>query len=133
MKILGFWKGFRREDMPSIFDENLIQRTSKVDERIINYLKKGIWLTRLRTIISCPITDEGIGSPATYTDGEWIWTTEYIFYLEKYDLLISKDFYRHLLKKDFIIPDENTLSEELLINLMDSATEYTSQSSRNFK
>ena len=133
MKILGFWKGFRREDMPSIFDENLIERTSKVDKRIINYLKKGIWLTRLRTTYDCPITGETIGTPTAYTDGEWIWTTEYIFYLEKYDILVSNEFYKHLLKKDFKTPDESTLSEELLDNLEDLATNYTSQSSRDFK
>ena len=58
MKVLGFWKGFRNENFPSIFDENLKKRTSRVDDKIMNYLKNGIWLTKLRTKFICPITEE---------------------------------------------------------------------------
>ncbi len=131
MKTLGFWKGFRNKSFPSIFDENLTKRTTRVDDRIMNYLKNGIWLTKLRTIFFCPITEATIDT-TVYTDGEWLWSSEYIFYLGKYDIEIPEAFIKYLVKKNFKIPTEKELEEELLDTLEDLATEYTSQNSDSF-
>ncbi|MEO1628471.1 MAG: hypothetical protein AAFV25_25210, partial [Bacteroidota bacterium] len=54
-----------------------------------------------------------------YTDGEWFWTTEYIFYVNRYQIDIPDDFLLKMKSSSFKVPTESELGEEALANLQE--------------
>lgn len=120
MNKLGFWKEFhfRGDNLPSIFEKgNLEKREEKIKPNVLKYLKSGIWLVKTRSVFNCVITEERIGYPCIYTDGEWFWTSEYIYYYENYNLEMPEEFIKTMESNCFKIKEEigkekiNTLTE----------------------
>ena len=104
-KLLGFWIEYR-EGFGSIYlkEESFNDSSNYNVEKIKNYLSNGIPLGGLRTMGQDLNDGEEIGPLITYTDGSWFWTTEYMFYLQKYNLKIVPQFLTHLEQRDFVPP-----------------------------
>ena len=102
MKLLGFWNEYRdRFGNKSLVEENFNDNPYQNIDRILDYLSKGFPLGGLRTMGEDLKDGEHIGPLISYTDGEWFWTTEYMFYIKKYHLKIDPEFLVYLNKLDF--------------------------------
>ncbi len=122
MKILGFWKEYRGPKLPFLLKtETTLLRSKPIDSKVIKYLEAGIWLYKLRTKFDCIISGEKIGTPYVYTDGEWLWTTEYIYYLNKYEINIPEEFIEKMIKTKFVVPTEQELGSDLISELVQKA------------
>ncbi|MEZ4886494.1 MAG: hypothetical protein R3E32_17285 [Chitinophagales bacterium] len=130
MNALGFWKEFyfRGDNLPSIFENGVLTKKGEQDEKIhpkiIAYLKSGIWLFKARSLFICLLTEEVIGTPYTYTDGKWYWTTEYIYYLENYNLSIPTDFLEWIELNNYEIPKEEDFEKERIESLKEEIEDY---------
>lgn len=125
MKKLGFYREFRNQNFPCLKDSlSFKERDVKLNEDILKYLNNGVWLNSLRTTFKCPISNEYIGTPFIYTDGEWFWTTEFIFYVTKYKNDIPSPFFEKMKSKNFDVPSEKELGEELLYSLEEEISIY---------
>lgn len=115
MKPIGFWKEFRTSTAPSLFQNGSLKKRTKIpNEKVLKYLKNGVWLDKLRTWFNCPIDGTLIRTPTTYTDGEWVWTTEFIYYYEHYDIDISLDFVNYMENSNYRLPMREQLGESLI-------------------
>lgn len=119
MQLIGFWKEFRTRRggtvYPSLFQNNsLKKREEKVDNEIIKYLKDGIWLNKARMIYKCPLEEKYTVTPIIYTDGEWLWTSELIYYYENYHVNISEEFLAYLEQRNYCNSTEEEIGEEKL-------------------
>jgi hypothetical protein len=100
IKCIGFWKEFRTQGLHSVYEiidlERLLIKNT-TDIAIINHIDSGTNLDDgFRSIMYCPITGEKIGSSFIATDGEWMWTSEYIYYLKEGLIDIHIDFLKHI-------------------------------------
>lgn len=70
------------EDHPRVVDEGL-------KSSLLSYLRSGtpIVVARGKWPDYLSDNDRGILPMVYYTDGEWIWTEQHIYYLERYDVL----------------------------------------------
>ena len=107
MKKIGFWKEYRPElsekTLLSEFDSN-IDPKSDYSFELIDYLESGIKLTGLRCEFECLLTREEIEGTYTYTDGEWVWTSELIHYVKYHRLKIPEELLSHMAENGYAIP-----------------------------
>jgi hypothetical protein len=107
----GFWREFysKNHDRASIFDDVKNVSVLKEKDKILSFLKEGLLVAASRQIVYCPIYKTVIGTQEVFTDGEWFWTIEAIYYVEKHDIAIPSAFIQHMKNHEFICPklDEN--------------------------
>ena len=125
-KRLGFYKEFRGEKFPSLKEVvALDEREEELDSKILDYLKNGILLMSLRTWFTCPVFDEKMSGPSVYIDGEWFWTTEYIFYIQKFQVEIPEAFISKMTHLKFTVPTGEELGgKEILMSLEKEIIQY---------
>ena len=100
LKIIGFWSEFRNVPNPSFFDEgNIIVNDQYKNDIFLNYLKNGVFISRIRTLFICPFSKSAIGSFTNFSDGEWVWTNELIHFYENNRITLSQEFLSHVLSK----------------------------------
>jgi hypothetical protein len=49
-------------------------------------------------------TETIIGPPHVFTDGEWAWTADEIYYLEKYHIEVPDEFVQHMKANNWKCP-----------------------------
>ncbi len=125
MKLLGFWKELRSVNGPSLFDEVKLKRTTPVNKIFLDYLKNGIYLNKVRASFSCPLTGVRIGHINTYTDGEWVWTSEFIYYYEHYEINLPEELERKITKIEGAILTEEDIDEHVLTQLEHEIANYS--------
>jgi len=114
MKLLGFWKELRSVNGPSLFDEVKHKREKPISEVNLNYLKNGVFLNKIRASFYCPITGDTLGHINTYTDREWVWTSEFIYYYEHYEINLPEEPDRKITKNEGAILTEEDIDEHVL-------------------
>ena len=78
--------------------------------KMLDYLKSGIVISAMAHINHDVFTGEKIPYEAcVYTDGKYRWTSEIIYYVEKYNLILEKEFINHILKEETIKITEQDL------------------------
>lgn len=119
MKYIGYWKEhrinrFKESDdyygwdlTKSVKDEVFrVEMEKETKDQILRYLNKGIEVEIVRGVaydvfrndtnsIICPIF--------SYTDGEFVWSEEFIHYFEKYDIEVPKPFFEKIMEKKAFI------------------------------
>jgi hypothetical protein len=74
-------------------------------------------LSRERKIIS--------PSKYIYTDGEWLWTSELIYYVINYQVKLQKDFLAKIIELNYTCPDLDEKAKQKVSELFDwYLTEY---------
>jgi hypothetical protein len=73
----------------------------------------------MRMFVECFLTDDVIGTPAVYTDGVYVWTEEYIFYVKKGLITLDSSFYKYMEMQNFKIPKREELPGELINEIKD--------------
>lgn len=94
-----FKETHNREEYPSIF--TAIREKAPDDKRkILAYLKNGKEIARAPGYLHDRINGESrLPNPACFTDGTYSWRSDLIYYYEKYNIELPKDFIEHVLKK----------------------------------
>lgn len=78
--------------LPSAKD-NVTDTAVENKDKVLNHLKSGKLLFVAATTIKDIFTGKPIvGGLCTYTDGEYTWTSEELYYFEKYNLKLNADF-----------------------------------------
>jgi len=107
MKFVGFIKQEDKnistaKDITEMFVDSSTDILQKF--AIIEYLKKGVFVTGVMSTICDLIDGEFIGTLDYYTDGEFIWPSYYPFYLNKYKTFkIDDELFNHAQKNKFQI------------------------------
>ena len=50
-------------------------------------------------------SDKPIGSRGVKTDGEWIWPSELVFYVNRYNIRLPEEFVLHCIHNDWRVPE----------------------------
>lgn len=107
MKYLGFYREYypNVQHHPSICSIKRGIFYDNVDE-ILAYLNGGKKLFGVRSLEKCALENESwLPSPIVYTDGEYVWTSRFIHYIEKHKIEIPKDFLNFVAQQSYIMPD----------------------------
>ncbi|MCE5231604.1 hypothetical protein LLG95_18655 [bacterium] len=115
--IIGYWFSSESENRYYIHPKDLIDHDWHADERdkIVQYLKNGIVFLELLGHSHCRFED---GPPPNemgccdLTDGIWMWPEALYIYVEKYHVRLPEEFYEHMKKNNFTLPDENAVDKE---------------------
>lgn len=118
IKKIGYWNQFRESRLPSLYDDLLIDLI-RPNLLILEYLKKGIKVSGLRTIVYCVLTGDKIGSPYDFTDGIYVWTGEFVFYYEQGMVNIPCDFKKSIENLSYQVPSKEQIGIEKLIAIGD--------------
>ncbi len=99
MTILGrYAEIYKSNDYPRICDN--IHCPCMHKEKILTYMKSCASSSTAPAILTDVLTGEKLNiSLECKNDGVYCWRTDYIYYIEKYDLKIPDDFIRHVLNK----------------------------------
>jgi len=93
-----------RRDIPHIMEQNILHYLNGGHEF---FLCMGIvedFLDPQKTII---------GPPNMWTDGTWVWTSDVMYYVEKYHIQLPDDFLTHMELNNWQCPHVNTSDLEL--------------------
>ena len=72
---------------------------------ILGYLREGKIKGMIMGFVPDLLSESKIRIPASIlTDGEWCWTEDLIYYVEKYNLRLSEEFVRHMKKNEWKVP-----------------------------
>lgn len=99
MNIVGKFREIYKDDsLPSIKD-SIQNKSISEKERILHYLKSAKKGAFSPGNIKDVITGEKIsGEFCCYSDGEYAWRSDIIYYVEKYNLKLDSDFIKHILQ-----------------------------------
>ncbi|MBL7817933.1 MAG: hypothetical protein JNL70_23190 [Saprospiraceae bacterium] len=100
----GFWQEFytKHYQRPSLKEDIKFCQLLDKKDTIVSYMKNANILIRTRGSSTCPIDNTNIGTKEIYSDGKWFWTSEAIYYVEKYNISIPQLFLEHIASKDFV-------------------------------
>lgn len=108
LKRLGFYKELKHVSSEISLREDVGRNNLSVgdSQKTIEYLRSGYVLAISASYAFDVLSEEKviIDSISILTDGEWVWSNDYIYYLEKYNLSLPKDFINYIRKIDWILP-----------------------------
>ena len=99
MIILGRYSEiYKSDEYPHISDD--IHHPCEHKEKILKYMKSCVSSSSAPAVLTDVFTGDKINVPLECkSDGVYGWRTDYIYYIEKYDLKIPEDFVQHVLNK----------------------------------
>ncbi len=115
-KQLGFWKEYSLGE-DSLLDNFKIIPPKKhppIAPNIVSYLKEGHHVIAARGMCHCIFTNDFIGFVEIYTDGEFFWTTEFIYYVEHYALKLPQEFRKVMFKNNYKVKSEVEIGKDKL-------------------
>ena len=97
LKKLGFYDDMSNSDAIKLLSSTKNTLPSSNINKIVEYLRNGYLLFVIPGLSFDLLSNEEIviGPPNIRTDGEWAWTEDFIFYVEKYHISIMKGIRRH--------------------------------------
>ena len=122
MKKIGFYREYTESSKdPSVFELD-ISGKNQINTKILNYLKTGVEVCYFRNAARCRLSGEYFGPYSTiYTDGEWIWTSGLIFYVEKYNIKLPEDFLHTIVDNLFKVPSKEDIKDIIPIALEEAS------------
>jgi len=106
MILVGYFKeqtpGFN-DNYDSIYDVvDGFDGSNELKNKIIKYLQSGVLVSVCPTIVRDIIDDAKIiGELSTLTDGVYQWPSDYVYYIERYNLHVSKALIAHMQKNNW--------------------------------
>ncbi len=96
MTIIGQIRELNGNGFPSLKD--LIGAENKEKQRIVSYLRNGKVISAAPGIMKDILTGERTGREMlVYSDGQYAWKSDLIYYVEKYDMRLPSEFIDHIL------------------------------------
>lgn len=112
-KWFGTWRemGSEYSKCPSIYDWIITEKGKQYCDdltKIIHYLEFGYCLAATSAIMFPNVItgEQRSGSLCFRTDGVWVWQDDLVDYMVKNNVVIPDEFYSHMKKRLFILPDE---------------------------
>ena len=115
LQSVGFYSEYRKMKngiYPSIKEFKMNNEIEDF-EKIVDYLKNGVLVSGMRHIEYCCLSDERIGPPMVYTDGSWVWTTEFVHHLETHKIEVPVELINHIKQKNFLPKKDDEIGNEL--------------------
>lgn len=93
MKMVRLWDGVA-DGQPYLNSDHPRTTDDALRKRLLKYLRSGRMVLAARTKLPDRLEPErGARVPLVfYTDGEWVWTEEHIYYLDRYGVLPASEF-----------------------------------------
>lgn len=114
-KIIGIWDVYWKNQGFSFPSDQIgSDKIFSVQTEVLNYLNNGHKIISRRSISRCVITGKIIGSPTVFCDNYFVWSLEYIHYLELGLFSINSDLLKNIELNNFIVPE---LTEEYLFGI----------------
>jgi len=110
-------QGFFREmlqgdEMDSSIFDFIQENASNNEERIVDYLNKGIVVTACGGVVRDVINPiNGIaGCPDLKTDGVWVWPGDLEYYVKKYHIKLKEEFINTMIRNSWVIINESEIN-----------------------
>ena len=77
-----------------------------MEQNILHYLNVGCQFLLIMGIVEDFLAPQKtiIGPPNLWTDGTWAWTSDVVYYVEKYHIQLPDDFLMHMAQNDWQCP-----------------------------
>lgn len=107
------YKPGRHQELPSIFDA-LTSGATGDRERIAQYMESSPGVLDVLDVVTDVLnnTDRIASASSLISDGEWIWRVDSVHYFGKYNLEIPEEFLEHVRMRNYVPPNDVTLSPE---------------------
>lgn len=101
------WINGREGSVERLLSQSLNELTSKSKRRLIDYLRQGRRIVAVAGISRDPRNnDEVIPTPPHIaTDGEWVWSEDLLYFLQKYEFGLPEEFLLWAQSNNWIVPD----------------------------
>ncbi|PHI19341.1 hypothetical protein CEQ90_13370 [Lewinellaceae bacterium SD302] len=112
MKIIGLWKEFGWRILNESVAERIVHYNEglfETNEDAIAYLRSGLPLLGLRSLNYCPFTRDELKNSIVYTDGRYVWSSDYIYYLLKGAIPLDAEFKIWITKNQSKIIDQASI------------------------
>jgi hypothetical protein len=98
LKRFGFFADMPKEEAVRLLVSLTADTPRPNEARTLAYLRGGSQLLAIPGLARDLLLEKGeiIGPPHICSDGEWIWTADVIFYIEKYHIAIPADLLRRM-------------------------------------
>jgi len=110
LKKVGFFEGYNKSAIAKGIKINCSSEYPV--EKVLNYLKSGIelcsWLEHVDSMFGG--TSQNLGA-IEYTDGEWVWSSELIYYVEQHSISLPPAFLSYLESKGYIFSSGPLIEE----------------------
>ena len=119
MEILGLWREYRGDPtLPSAYDaNNNREEISGLEQEILSYLRNGALISGIRGKMSSIIKNEEISSPSVLSDGEWVWTSEFIHHFENQRVSIPMKFLKKMIEQNYTPPTRDELGRDKILEI----------------
>ncbi|RMG56692.1 MAG: hypothetical protein D6722_26000 [Bacteroidetes bacterium] len=117
-KIIGVWANFWTGRNSPYLPESAQKESSSCLPEVIQYLDEGVRLISQRGgQVACPYTGKNIGFPTILTDGDWLWSREYLYYVREFNFEIPPPLLHHIALNAYQPPTAERIGQERLHEL----------------
>jgi len=114
--MVGFFRELRHgmPDGPQL--RSVVSKSPHQNEdRIVRYLRSGVLFIATPGFVEDVLAPgQIIGSAHIFTDGVWVWPGDLAHYVEKYHVRLPAEFVAHMEDQNWTIPNEESVSLDLL-------------------
>ena len=78
-----------------------------MEQKILHYLNGGRNIAHTMGVVKDYLDPQGkiiMLGPDNYTDGTWVWTSDVMYYVEKYHIQLPDDFLAHMARNNWRCP-----------------------------
>ena len=121
INLIGFWEEYTKNSRCPSIHKYQTAIGNDLSKGYLDYLKHGIAFMGVRTAINCVLDHNNIITPhgMIYTDGKWIWSDAFIYYVENYNFSIPNDFRTHIDHKKNLKPTIDLSKHDTRIKYME--------------
>lgn len=94
LKRFGFFADMPKDEAARLLENLQSEQPRPNEQAVLTYLRGGRQLLAIPGLSRNLLNPEKeiIGPPHVFSDGEWVWTADAIFYVEKYHIGVPADF-----------------------------------------
>jgi hypothetical protein len=114
LKLAGFFRELPHglESGPSL-RESVASTAHGLELKILEYLRNGKLVIATPGLVGDVLSNPGVPvvAPHIFTDGEWAWPGDLIYYVSKYHVRVPAEFLKHMEANGWHVPDDIDLAE----------------------
>lgn len=95
-KEFGFYGKMAKAEVIAELESLRNSTPQEFEDRILNYLQRGKQIVAVAGLASDALSGDIIGPPNIFSDGEWTWTSEAIYYVKRYHVRVPEEFVRQM-------------------------------------
>jgi hypothetical protein len=95
-KQFGFYSKMAKPEAMADLESLRHTVPQEFEDRILSYLQRGKQIVAVAGLASDVFSGDIIGPPNIFSDGEWTWTSEAIYYVKRYHVRVPDEFIRQM-------------------------------------